>query len=34
VLFMKEAIQSDRTTVCNAIKDAGHHDLADLIRRL
>tara|TARA_R110002124_G_scaffold13945_2_gene63057 strand:- start:16 stop:312 length:297 start_codon:yes stop_codon:yes gene_type:complete len=34
VLFMKEAIQSDRTTVCNAIKDAGHPSLAEIIRRL
>jgi hypothetical protein len=32
--YMKEAIKSDRTTVCNAIKDAGHPDLAKLIRRL
>ena len=32
--YMKEAIKSDRTTVCNAIKDAGHPDLSKLIRRL
>jgi hypothetical protein len=32
--YMKEAIRSDRTTVYNAIKDAGHPDLAELIRRL
>lgn len=33
-LFMREAIASDRTTVYNALRDAGHPDLADLIRRL
>jgi hypothetical protein len=33
-LYMREAIASDRTTVYNAIKDAGHPDLAELIRRL
>jgi hypothetical protein len=32
--YMREAIASDRTTVYNAIKDAGHPDLAELIRRL
>ena len=32
--YMKEAIQSDRTTVCNAIKNAGQEKLAELIRRL
>ena len=32
--YMKEAINSDRTTVYNAIKDAGHPKLAELIRRL
>jgi hypothetical protein len=32
--FMREAIASDRTTIYNAIKDAGHPDMADLIRRL
>ena len=32
--YMREAIKSDRTTVYNAIKDAGHPDLAELIRRL
>jgi hypothetical protein len=31
---MKEAVQSDRTTVNNALLDAGHKDLAELIRRL
>ncbi len=32
--YIREAIASDRTTVYNAIKDAGHPDLAELIRRL
>lgn len=32
--YMKEAIKSDRTTVYNAIKDAGYPDLANAIRRL
>jgi len=32
--YMKEAIRSDRTTVYNAIKEAGHPELAELIRRL
>lgn len=33
-LYMREAIASDRTTVYNALKDAGHPELAELIRRL
>lgn len=32
--YMKQAVQSDRTTVYNALVNAGHQDLADLIRRL
>lgn len=32
--YMKEAIKSDRTTIYNAIKDAGHEKLAEHIRRL
>ena len=32
--YMKEAIKSDRTTVCNAIKNAGQVNLAEIIRRL
>lgn len=32
--YMREAIASDRTTVYNALKDAGRPDLAELIRRL
>jgi hypothetical protein len=33
-IYMREAIASDRTTVYNALNDAGRPDLADLIRRL
>ena len=32
--YLREAGKSDRTTVYNAIKDAGHPDLAELIRRM
>ena len=32
--YMKEAIKSDRTTIYNAIKDAGQEQLAEHIRRL
>ena len=32
--YMKEAIKSDRTTVGNAIKNAGQEKLAELIRRI
>ena len=32
--YMREAVRSDRTTVYNALKDAGHPELADAIRRL
>jgi hypothetical protein len=32
--YMKEAISSDRTTVCNALTEAGQRDLANMIRRL
>ena len=34
VHYMKQAIQRDRTTVYNALLDAGEPKLADLIRRL
>jgi hypothetical protein len=34
VYYMKQAIASDRTTVYNALTDAGHPELAELIRRL
>jgi hypothetical protein len=33
-VYMREAIKSDRTTIFNALTDAGHPDLANLIRRL
>jgi hypothetical protein len=33
-LYMHEAIASDRTTVYNTLKTAGHGDLAELIRRI
>ena len=33
-IYMREAIASDRTTVYNTIKSAGHADLAELIRRI
>jgi hypothetical protein len=32
--YMRQAIRSDRTGVYNALNDAGHPELADLIRRL
>ncbi len=32
--YMREAIRSDRTTVYNKLLDAGHPELAELIRRL
>lgn len=34
VFYMKEMVQSDRTTTFNALSDAGHKDLAEMIRRL
>jgi len=34
VRYMREAIANDRTTVYNALRDAGHPDLAETIRRL
>jgi post-segregation antitoxin (ccd killing protein) len=34
VSCIKEAVASDRTTVYNALNEAGHPDLANLIRRL
>ena len=33
-LYLKQAVQSDRTTVYNALIDAGNPQLANLIRRL
>jgi len=32
--YMREAIKSDRTTVYNVLTDAGHPELAKLIRRI
>ena len=32
--YLKQAVRSDRTTVYNALNDAGHPDLAQLIRKL
>jgi len=32
--YLREAVKSDRTTIYNAIKDAGHSELAELIRRM
>ena len=32
--YMREAIKSDRTTVYNAISDAGHKKLAEYIRKM
>jgi hypothetical protein len=32
--YFKEAVRADRTTVYNALVDAGHPKLADAIRRL
>jgi len=34
VHYMRQAIASDRTTVYNILKNAGHPDLAEMIRRL
>lgn len=34
VQYMKQAIHSDRTTVYNVLKEAGHPDLAEVVRRL
>ena len=32
--YMRRSIESDRTTVWNALTDTGHPELAELIRRL
>tara|TARA_B100000700_G_scaffold276914_1_gene323872 strand:- start:436 stop:729 length:294 start_codon:yes stop_codon:yes gene_type:complete len=34
VLYIKDAVQSDRTTIYNALMDAGQPKLAEHIRRL
>ena len=33
-LYLKQAVQSDRTTVYNAVRDAGHADLAEALKGL
>lgn len=33
LLYMQRAIESDRTTVCHLVKEAGHPQLADVLRR-
>lgn len=33
-LYLKQAVQSDRTTVYNALRDAGHSELADALKGL
>lgn len=33
-LYLEQAVRSDRTTVYNALMDAGQPELAELIRRL
>jgi len=33
-LYLKQAVQSDRTTVYNAIQDAGHPELAKALKGL
>lgn len=32
--YMREAINSDRTTVCNALASAGHPELAKLVKEV
>ena len=34
VFYMRQAVKSDRTTVYNIIRDAGHPDVAEFVRRL
>jgi len=34
IFYIKKGIQSDRTTMYNALKSAGHSETAELIRRL
>lgn len=33
LLYMERAIRSDRTNICNRINEAGHSQLAELLRR-
>jgi hypothetical protein len=32
--YMREAVKSDRTTIYNALSEAGYKELAEQIRRL
>lgn len=32
VFYLREAIQSDRTTIANRLRQAGHPDLVDLLK--
>ena len=34
IFYMKEVVNSDRTTVYNIIRDAGHPEVAEVVRRL
>ena len=34
IYYMKEMVTSDRTTVYNLLRDAGHPELAEAIRRI
>lgn len=34
VFYMKEAIKSDRTTICAELQKQGHAELANIIRKL
>lgn len=34
VFYLKEAVKSDRTTVCKQLIDAGQPELAEVIRRI
>lgn len=34
VFYMKEAIRSDRTTICAELEKQGHAELANIIRKL
>jgi len=34
VFYMKEAIKSDRTTICAELQKQGHSELANIIRKL
>lgn len=33
-IYLKQAVQSDRTTVYNALRDAGHPELAQTLKEL